>query len=260
MKYKFIENKNNKTYKFFKSLFLKKYREKNNLFIFEGKKLFKESLMENVIIEDVICSEKFFKENEFYKFFDILQEKKLRLTVLSDAIFNSLTEMTNSEGIITISKFIKDIKISSDNIILLDKINDPGNFGTIIRCANAFGIKDILTLDCVDKYNPKVLRASMGGFFRVNILKIDFNKLLDLKNYGYKIISTTLNEKSKNLEKFSFNGKNIIVMGNEANGVSKEILEISDEFLKIDIKNSMESLNVSIATAIIMNEIFKKNK
>lgn len=255
MNYKFIDSKDNKIYKFFKSLLLKKYRDKNKMFLIEGKKLLKEALNENIEIEHIIISEKFLKIND--DFFNIIGEKKF--VVLNDSIFNSLTEMKNSQGIITVVKYIKDKEISSNNIILLDEINDPGNFGTIVRAANAFGIKDILTLNCVDKYNPKVLRATMGAMFRTNILKVDFYKILDLKE-KYNLISTTLNEKSKKLEKFLFKGKNIIVMGNEANGVSKKILDISDEFLKIDIENSMESLNVSVASAIIMNEIFKNNK
>lgn len=257
MNYTFIDSKDNKRYKFFKSLFLKKYRDRNKFFLLEGKKLLLEALNENIEIENIILSEKLLKIED--EFLNIINYKDKNIIILKESLFNSLTEMTNSEGVITILKYIKDKEISSDNIILLDKINDPGNFGTIIRSANAFGIKDILTLNCVDKYNPKVLRATMGAIFRVNILNVDFDKILSLKE-KYNLISTTLNEKSKNLEEFLFKGKNIIVMGNEANGVSKEILKISDEFLKIDIKNSMESLNVSVASSIIMNEIFKNNK
>ena len=90
------------------------------------------------------------------------------------------------------------------------------------------------------------------------LIEFDIEKIKELQKLGYRLISTTLSENSKFLEEFSFDEKNIVVMGNEANGVSKEMLEISNEHLKIDMDNSMESLNVSIATAIIMYKIFKR--
>ena len=227
MKFKTIDSKDNKKYKLFKSLYLKKNRDKYKLFLLEGKKLLSEALNENLDIENIICTEKFVENFEFKEnFLD-------KVIILSEKLFKNLTELTNSEGVITIVNYIEEKKISSKNIICLENVSDPGNFGTIIRTANAFGINDILTINCVDKYNSKVLRATMGAMFR------------------------TLNENSKFLEEFNFEGKNIVVMGNEANGVSEEMLNISNEHLKIDMDNSMESLNVSIAAALIMYKIFK---
>ena len=230
MKFKTIDSKDNKKYKLFKSLYLKKNRDKYKLFLLEGKKLLSEALNENLDIENIILSEK---------------------------LFRNLTELTNSEGVITIVNYIEEKKISSKNIICLENVSDPGNFGTIIRTANAFGIKDILTINCVDKYNSKVLRATMGAMFRTNIVDSEIEKIKELQKDGYRLISTTLKENSKFLEEFNFKGKNIVVMGNEANGISAEMLKISNNHLKIDMDNSMESLNVSIAAAIIMYKIFK---
>ena len=247
MKFKTIDSKDNKKYKLFKSLYLKKNRDKYKLFLLEGKKLLSEALNENLDIENIICTEKFeFKEN----FLD-------KVIILSEKLFKNLTELTNSEGVITIVNYIEEKKISSKNIICLENVSDPGNFGTIIRTANAFGIKDILTINCVDKYNSKVLRATMGAIFRTNIIESEIEKIKELQKDGYRLISTTLNENSKFLEEFNFEGKNIVVMGNEANGISAEMLKISNNHLKIDMDNSMESLNVSIAAAIIMYKIFK---
>ena len=249
--FKAIDSKENKKYKFFKSLFLKKNRDKNKLFLLEGKKLLIEALNENLNIENIICTEKFVKSFEFR---DSVLNK---IIILSENLFKNLTELTNSEGVITIVNYVDDKKISTKNIICLENVSDPGNFGTIIRTANAFGIKDILTINCVDKYNSKVLRATMGALFRTNIVDCNIDKIKELKGNGYRLISTTLSENSKFLEEFNFEGKNIVVMGNEANGVSEEMLNISNDHLKIDMDNSMESLNVSIATALIMYKIFK---
>ena len=252
MEFKTIDSKENKRYKLFKSLSLKKNRDKYKLFLLDGKKLLLEVLSENLNVENIICTKEFLKN---FSFPETVLDKVI---VLSEKLFQSLTEMQHSEGVITIVNYLEERKISSKNIICLENVSDPGNFGTIIRTANAFGIKDILTINCVDKYNSKVLRATMGAMFRTNIVSCDIEKIKELQKLGYRLISTTLSENSKFLEEFSFDEKNIVVMGNEANGVSKEMLEISNEHLKIDMDNSMESLNVSIATAIIMYKIFKR--
>lgn len=254
---KTITSKDNKFFKLFKSLGQKKNRDKNELFILEGKKLFLEVLNEEVDLKYIILNESF----DFKKF---LEEKKINLDSLNsieifslpEKLFFEITDMTNSEGIISVCGYLKEKEISSNNILLLDNVSDPGNFGTIIRTANAFGFKDVLVLNSVDKYNPKILRATMGAIFRTNIKKVDFEEIKSLKE-KYKIISTTLNDNSKDLDEFSFKGKNIVVMGNEANGVSNEILEISDEYLKISMKSEMESLNVAVASSILMYSIFK---
>lgn len=251
MEFKVIDSKENKKYKLFKSLYLKKNRDKYELFLLEGKKLLIEAINENLNIENVICTEKFIEN------FNLKKEYLDKVIILSENLFKNLTELANSEGVITIVNYIKEREISSNNIICLENVSDPGNFGTIIRTANAFGIRDVLTINCVDKYNSKVLRATMGAMFRTNIVDCKIEKIKELQKDGYRLISTTLSENSKFLEEFNFDEKNIIVMGNEANGVSDEMLKISDEHLKIDMDNSMESLNVSIAAAIIMYKIYK---
>lgn len=251
MEFKIIDSKDNKRYKLFKSLYLKKNRDKYKLFLLEGKKLLLEAIGEELDIENIICTEKFIENFDF-------NEKYLdKVIILSEKLFKNLTELTNSEGVITVVNYIEDKNIFSKNIICLENVSDPGNFGTIVRTANAFGIKDILTINCVDKYNSKVLRATMGAMFRTNIVDCEIEKIKELQKDGYRLISTTLSENSKILEDFKFDGKNIVVMGNEANGVSAEMLRISNVHLKIDMDNSMESLNVSIAAAIIMYKIYK---
>ena len=251
MEFKIIDSKENKKYKLFKSLYLKKNRDKYKLFLLEGKKLLLEAIGEELNIENIICTENFVKNFDF-------NEKYLdKVIILSEKLFKNLTELTNSEGVITVVNYIEDKNISSKNIICLENVSNPGNFGTIVRTANAFGIKDILTINCVDKYNSKVLRATMGAMFRTNIVDCEIEKIKELQKDGYRLISTTLSENSKILEDFKFDGKNIVVMGNEANGVSAEMLRISNAHLKIDMDNSMESLNVSIAAAIIMYKIYK---
>lgn len=175
--------------------------------------------------------------------------------ILNEKMFNNISDTVNSQGVIGIFKI--QIKNQLENlnekmILLLDKIQDPGNLGTIIRTADAAGIKTILfTKGTTDPYSPKVVRSAMGSIFYMNIIQLDNIDLL--KQKGYTIVSSAL-EDSINYKDLKINGKTILVLGNEANGVSKEILKISDTKVKIPIYGKAESLNVSIAGAILMYE------
>ena len=114
---------------------MKKNRDKYKLFLLEGKKLLLEAIGEELDIENIICTEKFIENFDF-------NEKYLdKVIILSEKLFKNLTELTNSEGVITVVNYIEDKNISSKNIICLENVSDPGNFGTIVRTANAFGFK-----------------------------------------------------------------------------------------------------------------------
>ena len=153
---------------------------------------------------------------------------------------------------------INDFK-NKNKLILLDSISDPGNLGTIIRSASAFGIEGIvLYKDCVDMYSSKVIRSSAGNFFKTPIIEVkdieDFNQ--NFKDF--KKISTALYEKNtisinecKNIKKY------IIMFGSEANGLSTELIKIADKNIILKMKNNVESLNLSVCASIIMYELYK---
>ena len=147
--------------------------------------------------------------------------------------------------------------LTDDKIICLDGIKDPGNLGTIIRTADWFGIKNILlSEDCVDVYNPKVVRSTMGSIFRMKIMESN-NLVSDLiylkKNNQYKIFSLTMN--GKNINTIKFNNKSIFVIGSESHGVRSEVEKISDAQYTISGKGEVESLNAAIAAGILMSKI-----
>ena len=147
-----------------------------------------------------------------------------------------------------------DLSILNNNIVVLDKIGDPGNLGTIIRVADAGGFKDILlTKGSVDCWNEKVVRSSMGSILNMNILYLEEEEMISfLKEKGYKMEVTALDKTSIEYTQMSLSEKNAIIFGSEGNGVSQRFLEISDEKLIIPIYGIAESLNVAMACGIIL--------
>ena len=149
-------------------------------------------------------------------------------------------------------------EIKGDHILILDNIQDPGNLGTIIRSAVAFNVDTIiLSNDTVDLYNEKVIRATQGLIFNINILRADLVKIIEnLKEKNYKIYATKVNG-GKNIKNLEKSQKFAIIMGNEGNGVRNNLIEMSDECIHITMNEKCESLNVGVATSIILYELDK---
>ena len=230
-----IKSSDNKKYKSLKKLLTKKEREKTKTFLIEGKNIIEEAKKHNKILTYITDDLNKVEDNIFYV------DKKLK---------ESLSSLKNSNEDIALVKYLDIKEVSSDTILLIDDVRDPSNLGTILRTALAFNIKDVvLSLNTVDLYNPKVLRASEGAIFSLNILREDLISFIS-KYKDYKVLSTSL--KANDLKALKTN-KKMIVIGNEGKGVSEEILKISDDYLKIPIKN-IDSLNVAIATSIILFE------
>ena len=230
-----IKSSDNKKYKSLKKLLTKKEREKTKTFLIEGKNIIEEAKKHNKILTYITDDINNAEHNIFYV------DKKLK---------ESLSSLKNSNEDIALVKYLDIKEVSSDTILLIDDVRDPSNLGTILRTALAFNIKDVvLSLNTVDLYNPKVLRASEGAIFSLNILREDLISFIS-KHKDYKVLSTSL--KANDLKALKTN-KKMIVIGNEGKGVSEEILKISDDYLKIPIKN-IDSLNVAIATSIILFE------
>ncbi|MDR3258447.1 MAG: RNA methyltransferase [Fusobacteriaceae bacterium] len=256
----FIYSSENNFIKKIKRLKLKKWRDIDRLFIAEGIKFLDFDILPNAVIllENVSFSEKYnYKLNN-------LQCKKITVPI---KIFSQLTTQKNSQGILFVYNYINE-KLSdySDNIVILDKISDPGNLGTIIRLIDAVGYKDIiLTNNCVDIFNEKVVRSSMGSILNINYTIMNPEKILELlKNNYYKILATNINKNSVSYEKMQLETKNAFIFGNEGDGVSDIFLENCDENIIIPIYGMAESLNVSVACGIILYKSkelqFKNNK
>ena len=176
-------------------------------------------------------------------------DAKINQYIVSEEIMEKISSSKSPQGIVSICKLIKEKDIASNKVLYLDDVSDPGNLGTILRTAVAFGFNDvILSNNCCSIYNEKALQSSQGAIFKLNI--VNDIKLSDLKKKGYQILATEI-KGSVSLDLIQKPDKFVLVLGNEARGVSQEILDQSDKRIRIDIDN-IESLNVAIAGAIAM--------
>ena len=259
-----ITSKSNEKAKFIKSLNDKKSRIINNAFYLEGIKVVNEVLDDKAVnIKFIALSKEILINLNGGEILlnRIQKHKNIEVIEFSKEVFESFCDTKTPQGVLSvleIPRFQK--KEYNSNVLILDKIQDAGNMGTIIRTADAFGVKNIIcTKGTVDVYSQKVLRSTMGSILRENIIYVDdIKNIYDLKKIGYTIIGTVLSENSIRLSELNINKKTAFVMGNEANGISKEIINMCDKFVKIEMSNSAESLNVAVATGIILYNMFKR--
>jgi len=243
--------------KYYSSLLVKKFRNKENQFIVEGSKIVEEGLLSDYICEVIFVTPAFIDSHQ-----EIIERTKTKkLVKLKSLEFQKLSDTRSPQGIAAVFNKNypkKDINEVKENfIVLIDNISDPGNLGTILRTCDWFGINTVLISNqSVEYLNPKVIRSSMGSIFHLNIYEeFDLTKLEEMKKRGYKIICSDL--RGKNINDFQFQNKSIVVFSNESFGPSEIIKSLADEFVTIPKQGKAESLNVSSAAAIILSKIVK---
>ena len=256
-----ITSKDNETIKHIKKLKEKKYREEYKEFIVEGIKMVEEAIQENAKIKTIIicddCKTQGSIPNELM--YDIA---KLNCIYVAEKIFSTITEVINPQGIMAIIEKPEnkenEIDYAESNYLILDNIQDPGNMGTILRTADSLNIKQIIvSKGTADIYNPKVVRSTMGAIFRIKVVEVEnlVKTIKEMKKNGIKVYATDL-ATDKSIYDVNYE-KSAIVIGNEANGVSKEVLEESTERIKIPMLGKTESLNAAVATSVILYEVFR---
>lgn len=250
-----ITSKSNELIKHINSLHLKKNRDESGEFVVEGIKMVKEAIDSDFEISEIIICEEIFKEE--------IDTKGNNIEYVSESVFKFISDTTSPQGILAVLKKKNEfLSISEDVIFALDGVQDPGNLGTIIRTLDCAGINTLLlSTECADSYNSKVIRSTMGAIFRVNIFDgLDlYTKLKELKSQEYNIIVTAL-DADYNLFDYGFEGKNIVVIGNESKGVSKEIQELANVKIKIPMVGKTESLNAGVAASLTAYEALRKRK
>ena len=258
-----ITAKDNDKIKYTKSLLKSKNRNKESKFIIEGYRILTLAIECRAKLDYVFINEDFEKKQEHKEFLEILKKKDIRVYKTTNKIFEDLTDTENTQGIIGVVKFKQrtlEENLTDDNrfVLILDRIQDPGNMGTIIRTADAAGVDAIIALKgCVDIYNPKVIRSTMGSIFDMNIIHCTQEECLqELKSNNFKIVSSYLNTDNYYHET-KYHDRTALVIGNEANGVNNDLIEASDILVKIPIYGNAESLNAAISSAILMYEIKK---
>lgn len=231
-----ITSKDNEVIKRIRKLKDKKYREQENKYLIEGIKLIKEAVSEKANIDTIVVCEDCVENNTIEQ--KLLYEiAKYNCIYVAEKVFDVMTEVSNPQGILAVvNKESKEenIDYNEDMIVVLDGIQDPGNLGTILRTIDSVGLKQIILSEkTADAYNPKVVRSTMGAIFRVNVIvSSDILKTLkEIKKHKFKILATSL-ETNHNIYDIDYH-KKALVIGNEANGISKEVLALSDETAKI---------------------------
>ena len=291
-----ISSKDNEIVKEIRKLKEKKYRK--DKFIVEGIKMLEEAINENASIDLIVIREGMdlsnLISNVLYKndadsgvksknIIDAIS--KIKSITVTEKVFDTLTDVVSPQGVLAVInkrengiinqatennnaseigdkiKETENVKIdtTTDYILALDGIQDPGNLGTIIRTADSANLKQIIvSKNTVDAYSPKVIRSTMGAIYRVNIIEVENLEwtLKDLQKDGFKVVVTSLDTK-KSIYDISYD-KSIVVIGNEANGVSKEVQELANERVKIPMLGKTESLNASVATGIMIYEYVRR--
>ena len=256
-----ITSKDNDNIKKIKKLKEKKYRKQEGKYIIEGSKLIEEAIKENAKIEQIIVCEDCITEatnsNLLYEI------AKYDCIYVSEKVFKTLTDVSTPRGMLAVIKKKdnkKEVNYNEDMIVILDGVQDPGNMGTILRTIDSAGLSQVIvTKEVVDAYSPKVVRSTMGAIFRVNIIETEdkLKMIKEIKKHKFNVAATSL-EASKSIYDVEFN-KIAIVIGNEANGVSQEVLDLADTKMIIPMPGRTESLNASVATGILIYEYVRNH-
>lgn len=242
-----ITSVNNTKVKYWKSLSQKKYRDEEGVYLVEGEHLVLEAIRKNLIVEIIACEDYpiNYMGDIYYVTYDILKK---------------ISKVETPQKVMAVVRK-KELSIIGNKVLLLDRIQDPGNLGTIIRSAVAFNVDTIiLSNDSVDLYNEKVIRSTEGMLFNINIIRKDLKTFIPkLKEDNYKIVATRLTNGIK-IKDYIFPKRIAIVMGNEGKGISSEVLSLCDDFIYIPMNEECESLNVGVATSIILYEMVNQNE
>lgn len=240
-----ITSINNEYIKKISKLNEKKYRDKLNKYLIEGLHLVTEALKYD-IIDTIIIRE------------DFCYETNIKHIIVSSEVMKKLSDNPSIPKIMAVVNK-KESTISGNKILLLDRLQDPGNLGTIIRSAVAFNFDTIiLSNDTVDLYNSKVLRSTQGMLFNINILRQDLTNVInELKNNNYTIYGTKV-DNGYDVKEINNTNKFALIIGNEGTGISDNILKQCDKYLYIKMNNNCESLNAGVAASILMYEMGNK--
>lgn len=251
-----ITSLDNSSVKEARSLADKKFRRFYGKFVVEGKKQVLEAIEKGLELDKI-----FVDSTKAKHFENILYSTDTPVLFVSTNVIKSISNTETPQGILAtvMLPVVSEYKhMPNDKILVLDKLSDPGNMGTIIRTACAVGFKHIFTIDCVDPFSPKVVRSASGGLYNVNIYPTDYGEILAICNHhGIKLLVADMN--GQNIyDNFNVDGSYAIVVGNEGNGVSPDLKE-AGTLIKLPMLGGMESLNAGVSASIIMYALEGKN-
>ena len=247
-----IESRSNPKVIWARGLSEKKNRQREGLFRFEGIKLFSEALREKLDITAVFATEK-----ALALYDDVFASFEGDLYEVADSVYEKLTDENAPQGVLTVAKASSPAPKSTGLTILLDGVADPGNVGTVIRCADAFGAERVVLGDgSADAFGQKTVRAAMGSLFRVPTERASLEETIEtLKNDGYSVYAAMLDRSSVRIDEIGKGGKLAFVVGNEGHGISDGVRAACTGSVIIPMaENGAESLNAAVAASVIMWE------
>jgi TrmH family RNA methyltransferase len=244
--------------KYYAGLLQRKKRDSERKFIVEGKRLLDEALKSKFDCEILCCTNQFYEQYSHQ--IKTAKDKNIRVEIIPNKDLQKLCDTKSPQGIIGIFEMpsngnnLLDL-IDDELIVALDNIRDPGNLGTIIRTCNWFGISSIiLSESCVELFNPKVVRSSMGSIFNLTFLqRVNLKQWLPEQKDKFEILAADLTGTS--IRDYDLSNKSIILFSSEAHGIDNELLPLVDEKITIKGKGNAESLNVASAAAIILENL-----
>lgn len=239
-----ITSLQNAQVKQWKKLHKRKERSKTSLFLVEGFHLIEEAFQSEWLIEHIIIREDVLIPDAY---------QNIPFAIVNETVFLHISQTLTPQGIIAVVRKKQGMTINGDRILLIDRVQDPGNLGTMIRTADAAGFSSIvLGHGTVDVYNDKVIRATQGSLFHLDFVEGDLlDEIARLKETGFNILATALNDATNYLN-IPVISKTALVLGNEGAGVQEDILKAAHHIVTIPIYGKAESLNVSVAAGILM--------
>lgn len=242
----------------------KKSRDSEKVFLVEGMRMFRESPVDSLL--EVYAAQSFFEKEKK------LVEKKtavsgIRVEILADAVFEYVSDTKTPQGILCVARqmawSLEEVSGRALPLLLvLDNIQDPGNLGTIIRTAEGAGVTGIvMSADCVDIYNPKVIRSTMGSVYRMPFVYADdlAGTVRELKQAGIYVYAAHLEGRCA-YDEVSYQGKCAFLIGNEGNGLREEIAACADRYIRIPMCGQVESLNAAVAASVLMFEAARQRR
>ena len=262
-----LTSPDNKKIKELQQLGKKKYRREKQAFVIEGIRFVESALEKSVALEDVFYSSSLLDNPRGKALIEAVERTNCRLHEVTPKLFNTISDTVNAQGILAIAPmrghdlYGEGLETESNLSVVLDRIQDPGNLGTIIRTADAAGIKDIfLVKGTTDPYSTKVLRSTMGSIFDVRLHFVETHEVIDfMKEQKIRLVVTSLDATIYHYE-LSVDAALAMVIGNEGNGVSSAFMEAADDLIKIPIYGGAESLNASVAAGIVLYDCAVRQK
>ncbi|NLD87745.1 MAG: RNA methyltransferase [Clostridiales bacterium] len=232
-----------------------KLRYSEGVYICEGMKLLQEAVRSGVTVESVLWEKKAC-DAYIQEFENLLTCEHL---VTDREIYHSVSTLKNHEGVIFVCHMASQKRSEKSRAIALENVQDPGNVGTVIRSADAFGVDTVYLIgECCDIYNPKTVRATMGSLFRINVIRTTFEDFLaEVRSRGEKVYCAALNSVARDIREVDLDDC-VVIIGNEGKGITPEAEENCDGAVIIPMSGKAESLNAAVASSIVMWEMNRR--